>query len=48
MKIPILGCVKLKEKGYIPTNPDKHIINNGCISMKAGRYYISVLVEESE
>lgn len=48
IKIPTLGWVKLKEKGYIPTNPNTHIIKNGSVSMKAGRYYVSVLVEEPE
>lgn len=40
--------MRLKEKGYIPTNPDTHVIRSGTISCKAGRYYISVLVEEQE
>lgn len=48
IKIPTLGWVRLKEKGYIPTNPETHIIRNGTVSMKAGRYYVSVLVEEPE
>ena len=46
IKVPTLGWVKLKEKGYIPTNHNTHIIKSGTISYKAGRYYISVLVEE--
>lgn len=48
IKIPTLGWVRLKEKGYIPTNPKIHIIRSGSVSMKAGRYYVSVLVEEQE
>lgn len=48
IKIPTLGWVRLKEKGYIPTNPNTHIIKSGTISCKAGRYYISVLVDEQE
>lgn len=48
IKIPTIGWVKLKEKGYIPTNPSTHIIKSGTISYKAGRYYVSVLVEEKE
>lgn len=48
IKIPTLGWVQLKEKGYIPTNPNTHIIKSGTISYKAGRYYISVLVEQEE
>lgn len=48
IKIPTLGWVRLKEKGYIPTNPNTHIIKSGTVSYKAGRYYISVLAEEQE
>ncbi|MDE6679020.1 MAG: transposase [Ruminococcus sp.] len=48
IKIPTLGWVRLKEKGYIPTNPKIHIIKSGTVSMKAGRYYVSVMVEEAE
>nr|DAT96347.1 MAG TPA: endonuclease [Bacteriophage sp.] len=48
IKIPTLGWVRLKEKGYIPTNPNTHIIKSGVISCKAGRYYVSVLVEQVE
>lgn len=45
IKIPTLGWVRLKEKGYIPVNPNTHIIKSGTVSYKAGRYYVSVLVE---
>ena len=45
INIPSLGWVKLKEKGYIPTTKDGRIIKSGTVSMKAGRYYVSVLVE---
>ena len=48
IKIPTLGWMQLKEKGYIPTNPNTHIIKSGTISYEAGRYYISVLVEQEE
>lgn len=48
IKVPTLGWVRLKEKGYIPTNPNTHIIKSGTISKHAGRYYISVLVEEKD
>ncbi len=46
IKIPTLGWVRLKEKGYIPTNSSTHIIKSGTVSYHAGRYYVSVLVEE--
>lgn len=45
IKIPTLGWVRLKEKGYIPTSKDGFIVRSGTISCKAGRYYISVLVD---
>ncbi len=48
IKIPTLGWVKLKEKGYIPTSKDGYIIKSGTISYKAGRYYISCLVDIEE
>ncbi len=48
IKIPTLGWVRLKEKGYFPINSLTHIIKSGSVSCKAGRYYISVLVEEQE
>lgn len=46
IKIPTLGWIRIKEKGYIPTNSNTHIIKSGTVSCKAGRYYVSVLVEE--
>nr|DAS48212.1 MAG TPA: endonuclease [Caudoviricetes sp.] len=45
IKVPTLGWVRLKEKGYIPTSKDGFIVRSGAISHKAGRYYISVLVD---
>ena len=45
MNIPTLGWVKLKEKGYIPVTKDGWQIRSGTISIKAGRYYVSVLIE---
>ena len=45
IKIPTLGWIKLKEKGYIPTTKDGWKIKSGTISKKASRYYVSVLVE---
>ena len=35
IKIPIYGFVRLKEKGYIPTNPNTHVIKSGTISYDA-------------
>lgn len=45
IKVPTLGWVRLKEKGYIPISKDGFIIRSGTISCKVGRYYISVLVD---
>ncbi len=45
IKIPTLGWIRLKEKGYIPTNK---IIKSGAVSRMAGRYYVSVLIDEEE
>ena len=45
LNIPTLGWVRIKEKGYIPTTKDGWTIKGGTVSIKAGRYYVSVLVE---
>ena len=45
LKIPTLGWVRIKEKGYIPTTKDGYVIKSGHVSIKAGRYYVSALVE---
>ena len=45
IKIPSLGWVRIKEKGYIPTTKDGYVIKSGYVSIKADRYYVSVLVE---
>jgi putative transposase len=43
VKIPTIGWVRLKEFGYISV---KDNITSGTVSQKAGRYYLSVLVDE--
>jgi len=45
IKIPTLGWVMLKEKGYVPTTKSGLVIRSGTVSEKAGRYYISVLID---
>ena len=45
LNIPTLGWVRMKEKGYIPTTKDGWKIKSGTVSVKAGKYYVSVLVE---
>lgn len=42
IKIPTLGWVRIKEYGYIPTNCT---IKSGTVSIHAGRYFVSALVE---
>ncbi len=48
LNIPTLGWVKIKEKGYIPTTKQGYKIKSGTVSCKAGRYYVSVLIEIPE
>ena len=45
INIPSLGWVRVKEKGYLPTTKDGYVIKSGHVSIKADRYYVSVLVE---
>ena len=45
LNIPTLGWIRMKEKGYIPTTKDGWKIKSGTVSIKADRYYVSVLVE---
>ena len=45
IKIPTIGTVHLKEKGYIPT---KGLVKSGTVSMQAGKYFVSVLIEVPE
>ena len=42
IKIPSLGFVRLKEKGYIPV--DK-VIKSGYISKQANKYFVSVIID---
>lgn len=42
IKIPSLGVVRLKEKGYIPIDKT---IKSGYISKQANRYFVSVIVD---
>lgn len=47
IKIPTLGWVKIKEKGYIPTSDSGKLISSGTVSYRNGRYYVSVVIEEN-
>ena len=44
MNIPSLGWVRMKEKGYVPTTKDGYVMKSGHVSIKADRYYVSVLI----
>lgn len=48
IRIPSLGWVQLKEKGYIPTTKDGYIVSSGTVDYVAGRFYVSALVEVPE
>lgn len=48
IKLPKIGWVKLKEKGYIPQSKKGLFIRSGTISYHAGRYYVSALVDIPE
>ena len=43
VNIPTLKWIRLKEKGYIPT--DNKVIS-GTVSKKGNRYFVSILIEE--
>ena len=45
INIPSLGWVRIKEKGYIPTTKDGYVIKSGHVSIRAAKYYVSVLIE---
>ena len=44
IKIPTLGWMHLKEYGYLP---QEAIIKSGTVSEKAGRFYVSVVVDDN-
>lgn len=46
IKLPKLGWVRLKEKGYIPTDSEHFVIKQGRIKKHAGRYYVTCVVEQ--
>ena len=45
INIPSLGWIRIKEKGYIPTTKDGYVIKSGHVSIRADKYYVSVLIE---
>lgn len=42
IQIPTIGKVRLKEFGYLPVGA---IVKNGKVSQKAGRFYVSVVID---
>lgn len=48
VKIPTLGWVRLKEKGYVPTSKNGYVVKSGTISHRVGRYYLTCLVDVEE
>ncbi len=48
INIPSLGWVRIKENGYIPTTKDGYVIKSGTVSIKADRFYVSVLIDIPE
>jgi len=47
IRLPKIGYVRLKEKGYIPVGDDFRIVS-GRIKERAGRYYLTALVEQPD
>jgi len=51
-KTQIIACqrhrIKLPKLGYIPTDSEHFVIKQGRIKFKAGRYYLTCLVEQAE
>jgi transposase, IS605 orfB family len=45
VQVPTIGKIRLKEFGYLPTCA---IVKSGTVSYKAGRFYVSVLVDTPE
>lgn len=45
IRLPKLGWVRLKEYGYIPTDKP---VKSVTVSRTAGRFYVSVLIDDSE
>ena len=48
IKIPTIGWVILKEKGYIPHYKSNYLVKSGTISYEHNRWYVSCLVDIPE
>jgi putative transposase len=47
IQLPRLGRLRLKERNYLPIESDQVRILSATVSEKAGRWFVSLLVEES-
>lgn len=47
IKLPKIGFVRYKEQGYIPVGDDFRVVS-GRIKERAGRYYLTTLVEQPD
>ena len=45
LRLPRLGWLRLKERGYIPVDADKY--GECTVSRRSGRWFVSVMVEEA-
>lgn len=45
VQVPTIGKIRLKEFGYLPVDA---IVKSGTVSQKAGRFYVSVIVDMLE
>lgn len=48
IKLPKIGWVRLKEYGYIPTDSEHFVIKQGRVKKRAGRYYLTCLVDQPD
>jgi putative transposase len=46
VKLPRLGSIRLKEKGYLPAESETVHILSACVSERACRWFVSLQVEE--
>lgn len=47
IRLPKIGFVRYKEKGYIPVGKDFRVVS-GRVKERAGRYYLTALVEQPD
>ncbi|MHB8894015.1 MAG: RNA-guided endonuclease InsQ/TnpB family protein [Candidatus Geothermincolia bacterium] len=48
VKLPRLGWIRLKERGYLPTASDTLHIMSATVSERAGRWFVSLQIEEEK